>query len=82
MGAKFWLLRFLKVFAGIFLILLLVELAKGHGADKALLFAFAWSLLSTSVFVLARLYQSRRGRHCELCGDTPELEDANEKPQG
>lgn len=32
-----------------------------------------WAGVSAAVFVTARRYYLRKGRHCELCGDTPEI---------
>ncbi len=80
MGAKFWSVRLLKVFLGVFLVLMLVEILKGHGVGNAVYFALLWAFVSTLVFALVRLYYLRRGQHCELCGDTPESQGADRSP--
>ena len=71
MGTAFWIRRAATVFAMIAAILLVVSLLKGRGLLGSVEFAAAWSAASTAVFVGARLYQSSRGRHCELCQDIP-----------
>ncbi len=71
MGRTFWIKRFLTVWLLAFAVLLAVELLKGHGTQAALAFSAAWSLLAASIFTAARLYQSRRGRHCAVCNDIP-----------
>ena len=72
MGRAFWIKRFLAVTALVFAALMIVELLKGHGLESALAFSALWSLITGAVFTGARIYQSRRGRHCAICRDTPE----------
>lgn len=64
--------RLLAVFCGVFVILLATYLLRGRGPRDAALESGLWAAVSTAVFFAARLYHARRGRHCELCGDTPE----------
>lgn len=72
MGRAFWIKRFFAVLLLAFAILMAVELLKGHRPVAAMTFSLAWSLIAATIFTGARIYQSRRGRHCALCGDTPE----------
>ncbi len=72
MGRAFWIKRFFAVLLLAFAILMAVELLKGHRPEAAVTFSLAWSLIAATIFTGARIYQSRRGRHCALCGDTPE----------
>ncbi len=71
MGIKFWVLRFFKVFAGVFILLFAIHLIKGNQILNSSIFAVIWAFLSTSVFVGSRVYQSRKGIACELCNDIP-----------
>lgn len=72
MGTTFWVVRAGKVFTGIYLVLLVVELLKGSTLAQALLFALSWSVISTSIFISSRLYYTRKGQPCALCNDTSE----------
>jgi hypothetical protein len=71
-GYPFWIKRFFVATAAIFAALTAVELLKGHAPEAALTFALTWSVISGAIFTGARIYQSRRGRHCAMCRDTPE----------
>jgi hypothetical protein len=71
MGYKFWAIRALKVYIGVLIALLIIELLKQHTIENALIFAVTWSFITTSVFIVTRLYQSRKGLECALCDDTP-----------
>ena len=75
MGYKFWIIRSLKVFIGISVLLFVVQLLKQHSIVDSIIFAFIWSFLSTSVFIGSRFYQSRKGIECSLCDDTPDSGD-------
>ena len=69
MRIGFWVKHFLFVASLAFLILLGVELVKGHGWKGAIQFASLWSLISASVFIGTRIYYSSRGVGCPLCDD-------------
>ncbi|MBU2883002.1 hypothetical protein KO525_18610 [Psychrosphaera sp. B3R10] len=71
MGIKFWFKRAAMVFSIVSMLLLLVELAKGHVFEQAILFALTWGAVSTAIFIGTRLYYTRKGVHCELCNDLP-----------
>lgn len=73
MGTVFWIKRFITVFAGAFAIICLAQLRKGHDWPYAISEAAMWSAIATAVFIGARLWQSRKGKHCALCKDTPEM---------
>jgi hypothetical protein len=71
MGKKFWVLRFFKVYVGVFILLFVIHLIKGNEILESFYFAIIWAFLSTSVFVGSRVYQSKKGIACELCNDIP-----------
>ena len=71
MGTAFWLRRFLMVFAGGFVLIAGAHLLRGRPLDYAVAEGVLWSAIAAGVFVAVRLYHSRRGRACALCGDTP-----------
>ena len=72
MGARFWIRRAFVMYAGIFLVLVLVERMKGHGWRAALGFSGLWALISMSIFIGTRLHYASKGQACPLCKDTPE----------
>ena len=73
MKPTFWIKRFFVVFIGAFLILLIVGLLKGRSLEKVTAESAVWACVTAAVFVTARIYQSRKGQHCELCRDSPEM---------
>ncbi len=72
MGRAFWIKRFLVVAVGVFFVLTLVELAKGHDLVAALFFGLGWGVIASAIFTAGRIYHSRRGQACAICNDTPE----------
>ena len=73
MGAKFWIQRFFTVLGGAFVIICAVQLLKGHDLSYSATQAGIWGFISASVFTAGRFFQARRGQHCALCNDTPEM---------
>ncbi|MEO8809924.1 MAG: hypothetical protein ABI386_06735 [Rhodanobacter sp.] len=74
MSTTFWLKRFFTVLLGAFAIICVAQLLKGHRVDYSVTQAAVWGLLSALVFTTGRYFQARRGRHCALCSDTPEMQ--------
>lgn len=79
MSILFWLKRTLIVFVAVFVILFVVELLKGHGAENALEFALLWGVISSATFTATRLYYSRKGVICAFCDDTPESQNKSDQ---
>ena len=77
MGKAFWIRRSLSVFALAFLVIAAAQFLKGHKLAYAATQAALWSLVASTVFTASRIYQSRRGQHCALCRDTPEMHSDN-----
>jgi len=75
-GAKFWIKRFLTVLVGGFVVIGVAQMIKTRDLHYSLIQASTWGFASAVVFTLTRLYRSRRGQHCALCKDTPEMQDA------
>lgn len=71
MGTAFWIRRTATVFAMIAAVLFVVSLLNGRGVAGSLEFTVLWASASTAVFIGSRLYQTSRGRQCELCQDIP-----------
>lgn len=71
MGTAFWIRRTATVFALVATVLFVVSLLKGRGLAGSAQFTAVWASATTAVFIAARLYQSSRGQHCELCQDIP-----------
>jgi len=72
MPFHFCVKRFLVVCLAAFSVLLLIALLHGRPLTTAATESLLWALVSTVIFIATRLYRSRRGQHCKLCGDTPE----------
>jgi len=77
MGTMFWIKRFLTVLVGAFLIIGAAQMLKGHDLPYSVTQAAIWGAVAATVFTGARLYQSRKGRHCALCKDTPEMQQVD-----
>ncbi|MEW6992008.1 hypothetical protein AADZ91_15170 [Colwelliaceae bacterium 6441] len=67
LSLKFWLIRAIKIYCSVAIILLIVELIKDHTLINAIYFALFWSFITTSVFIATILYHLSKGRHCQLC---------------
>lgn len=76
MGTGFWIKRFLVVLAGAFAVICAAQLLKGHDLAYSATQGVIWSAISATVFTVARFFQARRGRHCAICKDTPEMQQA------
>jgi hypothetical protein len=72
MGAAFWIRRFLVVFASTLVIITGAQMLKGHTLGYSVTQGLIWAAIASTIFTGARIYQSRRGQHCAICGDTPE----------
>ena len=81
MGYKFWIVRAIKVFIGMLVLLFIVQLLKQEPIEDSIIFAVIWSFLTTSVFIGSRVYQSRKGIECALCNDIPDSGDITSKKQ-
>ena len=76
MGAVFWIRRFSVVLAGAFVVICIAQLLKGHPLSYAAQQGAIWGIISSIVFTVARFFQARRGQHCVICKDTPEMRQA------
>ena len=72
MGTAFWIRRFLLVFASALVIIAGVQMLKGRTLGYSVTRGLLWAAIASTIFTGARIYQSRRGRHCAICRDTPE----------
>ncbi len=75
MTTAFWIKRFFTVLAIAFVIIGAAQYAKSHDLAYAVTQGAIWSLLSAFVFTVARYFQARKGQHCAICRDTPEMQD-------
>jgi hypothetical protein len=66
---NFWIGRFIRALLVAGALLLLVEIAKGHGITDALRFAALWGLISAALFTLAGYIRYRRNPACMLPRD-------------
>lgn len=66
MGWGFWTRRFLLALVVAGVVLFAVQLAKGHAAIEAAMFAALWAPLTATVFVTAGYIRYRRNPACML----------------
>jgi len=74
MSSSFWIRRFLTVLIGAFVVIFLAQQLRGHDPAYAAVQASIWAPLSAVIFTITRFFQARRGQHCALCKDTPEMQ--------
>ena len=74
MGIGFWVKRFFTVLGGAFLTVCAAQLLRGHELPDAALQGTVWGAISAAVFTVSRFFQARRGWHCAICNDTPEMQ--------
>ena len=79
MGTAFWVRRFLLVFAIASCVIAGTQLLKGHDLNYSLTQGLLWAAITASVFTVARIYQSRKGVHCAICRDTPEMQASDHR---
>lgn len=79
MGMWFWVRRFVVVTVGAFVLICAAHLVRGRGLAYSSFQAGVWSVITATVFTVSRYVQSRRGQHCAICKDTPEMQRADEK---
>lgn len=72
MGSLSWIRRLFTVWAGTFLFLAGVAALRGHSPREAVAHGFLWGAITALIFTGSRRYESREGRRCALCADTPE----------
>ena len=72
MRIGFWIRRSLLVFSVVFVVLVAVELLKGHGLEAGAQFALLWSAIATATFIGTRIFYVSRGKNCPLCNDLPQ----------
>jgi hypothetical protein len=75
MSLTFWIKRFLIVFSGVFVVLLAISVLRERALERSVGEGALWAGISTAIFIATRVYRLRKGQHCELCGDTPELRE-------
>jgi predicted lipid-binding transport protein (Tim44 family) len=73
MPLSFWIKRFVTMFLGTFAVLLVVGMLKGRAFATAASESALWAGIAATIFIATRIYRSRRGQHCELCRDTPQM---------
>jgi hypothetical protein len=74
MGPAFWVRRFCVVFLLALVVITGAQRLRGHAVADIIGESALWAAISAAVFTGARIRQSQKGRHCALCGDTPELQ--------
>ena len=73
MSSAFWIKRFVTVLVGAFVVICLAQLLQGHSWSYSAGQGAIWGSMAAAVFITARFFQSRRGQHCAVCKDTPEM---------
>ena len=73
----FWIRRFFTVLAGAFVVICAAQMLRGHDLPYSAAQGVIWGSISATVFTVARFFQARRGRHCAICRDTPEMQQVH-----
>jgi hypothetical protein len=71
MGTTFWIRRYVLVLVGTFVVIAGAQVLRGRALEASIIHGLIWSVVSASIFVGARIYQSRKGQHCAICNDIP-----------
>jgi hypothetical protein len=74
MGTAFWIRRFFLALAIAFAVIAASHLVRGRGIEYAVTQGAIWSVISATIFTVGRYFQARRGQHCAICRDTPEMQ--------
>jgi hypothetical protein len=74
MGTWFWIRRFFTVSTIAFAIIAGAHLLRGRSGKYAISEGLVWGLITAFIFTSTRLYRSRKGQHCAMCADTPEMQ--------
>ena len=82
MGSAFWIKRFLTVLVGAFAVTGLAQLLQGHAWSDSAGQGAIWGSIAAAVFTTSRFFQSRRGQHCAVCKDTPEMQQSRGSDRG
>jgi hypothetical protein len=77
MGTRFWIKRFFTVLVGASIVSSAAQFLKNHDFRYSAVQGIIWGVITATVFTIARLLQSRRGQHCAICKDTPEMQETN-----
>lgn len=75
MGTAFWIRRFFVALAVAFVVISASHLVRGRSLEYAATEGGLWSAISAAVFTVGRFFQARRGQHCAICRDTPEMQE-------
>ena len=74
MPILFWIKRFFVVLFGAFVVITIAQSLKGNSWSYATSEGLIWAFISSALFTIARFFQARRGEHCAICKDTPEMQ--------
>ena len=74
MGTWFWIRRYFTVFTLAFVIIAGAHVLRARSANYAISEGLIWGLITAAIFISTRLYRSRKGQHCAMCADTPEMQ--------
>jgi hypothetical protein len=75
MGTLFWIRRFFVALVIAFAVIAASHLLRGRGVEYAVTQGSIWSVISAVIFTVGRYFQARRGQHCAICRDTPEMQE-------
>jgi hypothetical protein len=74
MGTAFWIRRFLLVFVFAFIAIAGAQFfLRGRPIEPSITHGLLWAVVAAGIFTATRIYRSRRGQHCAICRDTPEM---------
>jgi hypothetical protein len=71
MGTAFWIRRSVLVFVIAFIAIAGAHVLRGRSFESSIVEALVWAVISATIFIGARMYQSRKGVPCAICNDIP-----------
>ncbi|MBD3668966.1 MAG: hypothetical protein HUJ16_13445 [Kangiella sp.] len=75
MGYSLWIKRFITILTAAFIVIAGAQYLKNNDLSYALLQGAIWAPITATLFTVSRFFQAKRGQHCALCKDTPEMRD-------
>jgi hypothetical protein len=72
MPVRKWIVQYAAMFAVLFVVLSLVQYAKGRGSAYSVEFGALWAFLAATLFLATRIYYYRKNIYCAVCNDLQE----------
>lgn len=71
-SAAYWIRRFCVAFVVALVIIAGAQRLKGYAVADVIGESLLWAAIAAALFTAVRIYRTRKGQYCAVCGDTPE----------